>query len=286
MEKVVVAHGPDQLKCDNVYMPGVLGACRGTDENGAQVGANSKYSNSCDVEGKKKPDGQTGMTQAECEAGCAAENARSPGACLAYHHGAWCSVFGPDMDTGIGIDDADPCWVANPYDAKEVTGTNTNIAYLCWMVKDATQTCDTSSTEDDGPAATSQGSCYEFATHTVTCDVAAADCVGGKAHYEPGYVGSSGCCHCDASCDHSQESGTDCTYYDAQGDGDDHGGHDHGGGSDAAECAFDAPESKPFGPCQASDTYPLFCTAEEAEAMSPLPSAPAQSAAATSHVNL
>ena len=41
------------------------------------------------------------------------------------------------------------------------------------------------------------------------------------------------------------------------------------GGSDAAECAFDAPESKPFGPCQASDTYPLFCTAAEAEAMSP-----------------
>ena len=59
MEKVVVAHGPDQLKCDNVYEPGVLGACRGTDENGAQVGANSKYSNSCDIEGKKKPDGQT-----------------------------------------------------------------------------------------------------------------------------------------------------------------------------------------------------------------------------------
>ena len=82
------------------------------------------------------------------------------------------------MDTGIGVDDADPCWVANPYDAKEVTGTNTNIAYLCWMVKDATQTCDASSTdEDDGPAATSQGSCYEFATHAVTCDVAAADCV-------------------------------------------------------------------------------------------------------------
>ena len=43
----------------------------------------------------------------------------------------------------------------------------------------------------------------------------------------------------------------------------------HGGGSDAAECAFDAPESKPFGPCQASDTYPLFCTAAEAEAMNP-----------------
>ena len=112
-----------------------------------------------------------------------------------------------------------------------------------------------------------QPDCVGYAFH----DVAAADCGDGKAHYEPGFVGSSGCCHCEASCDHSQETSTDCTYYDAQGDGDDHGGHDHGhgGGSDAAECAFDAPESKPFGPCQASDTYPLFCTAAEAEAMSP-----------------
>ena len=70
------------------------------------------------------------------------------------------------------------------------------------MVKDATQTCDASSSnEDDGPVATSQGSCYEFATHAVTCDVAAADCTDadGKAHYEPGFVGSSGCCHCEAS---------------------------------------------------------------------------------------
>ena len=41
------------------------------------------------------------------------------------------------------------------------------------------------------------------------------------------------------------------------------GGHDHGGGHGGdAECQFDAPESKPFGPCQASSTYPLFCTAE------------------------
>ena len=55
---------------------------------------------------------------------------------------------------------------------------------------------------------------------------------------------------------------------DMPGHGD--GGHDHGGGHGGdAECTFDAPESKPFGPCQMSDTYPLFCTAAEAEAMSP-----------------
>ena len=39
----------------------MLGACRGTDENGAQVGANSKYSNSCDVDGKKKRVENTGL---------------------------------------------------------------------------------------------------------------------------------------------------------------------------------------------------------------------------------
>lgn len=141
-EKVVVPHDADVLCCDETYDEGLSGACRGTDENGAQVGANSKYSNSCDADGVKKADGETGMTQAECEAGCAAENAANPGACVAYHHGAWCSIFGPEVDTGVGIADADPCWFANPYDAKEVTGTNTNIAYVCWTVKDASATCE------------------------------------------------------------------------------------------------------------------------------------------------
>ena len=33
-------------------------------------------------------------------------------------------------------------------------------------------------------------------------------------HYEPGYVGGSGCCHCQQGCDHSLETATECTYYD------------------------------------------------------------------------
>ena len=65
---------------------------------------------------------------------------------------------------------------------------------------------------------TSKGSCYEFWNHKVTCDVAKEDCGTGKAYYEPGYVGSSGCCHCEASCDHSKETAKDaCEYYDAEG---------------------------------------------------------------------
>ena len=65
---------------------------------------------------------------------------------------------------------------------------------------------------------TSKGSCYTFWDHTVTCDVDKTDCGTGKAYYEPGYVGSSGCCHCEASCDHSKETAKDaCEYYDADG---------------------------------------------------------------------
>ena len=65
---------------------------------------------------------------------------------------------------------------------------------------------------------TSKGSCYTFWDHTVSCDVAKEDCGTGKAYYEPGYVGSSGCCHCEASCDHTKETAKDaCEYYDANG---------------------------------------------------------------------
>lgn len=51
--------------------------------------------------------------------------------------------------------------------------------------------------------------------------------------------------------------------------GDDHSGHgggDHGHGGDGGECAFNAPASLPAGPCQQANTYPLFCTAESADA--------------------
>ncbi|GMH70864.1 hypothetical protein TrST_g2629 [Triparma strigata] len=68
---------------------------------------------------------------------------------------------------------------------------------------------------DCGPypdTVTSVGSCY--ASGSVTCNVAAADCTG--TDYAPGYVsGYGGCCHCLGDCDHSAETGTDCTYPDA-----------------------------------------------------------------------
>jgi hypothetical protein len=65
---------------------------------------------------------------------------------------------------------------------------------------------------------TSKGSCYHghTADPMITCDVAEADCTG--TWYEPGKVGgSNGCCHCEGSCDHTEETGTDCasSYYDA-----------------------------------------------------------------------
>lgn len=141
MERIIVPHEPDRLGhgYDGKYMFGMGGACRGTDENGAQVGANSKYSNSCDINGKRKECGGTGqaacvMTQEECEAGCAAENEREWGSCNAYHHGPWCSIFGPNMHEGIGTNDTDPCWFPNRYEARVVDSTNTNAQYICWRV--------------------------------------------------------------------------------------------------------------------------------------------------------
>ena len=146
MESVVTPHEPDALHCDTVYKEGVSGACRGTDPaTGTFASTNGKYANNCDINGKKKTTcGGTGqvscspMTQAECEAGCRAENLASPGACKAYHHGAWCSVYGDNVHAGIGITDADPCWFANPgalAAGAEVDNVKPNIGYICWVVK-------------------------------------------------------------------------------------------------------------------------------------------------------
>jgi len=68
----------------------------------------------------------------------------------------------------------------------------------------------------------SSGSCYDSTTHVVECDVQHGSC--GGYWYGPGYISSgSGCCHCDASCEHSMETGTDCTYYqDGVGHGDEY----------------------------------------------------------------
>jgi len=60
-----------------------------------------------------------------------------------------------------------------------------------------------------GYADTSQsdGSCYDSGTHIVQCDMSHAACDAlSRYWYSPGYINSmSGCCHCDASCDHTLE---------------------------------------------------------------------------------
>ena len=113
METPATPHPGDALHCDNVYQEGQSGACRGQDSSGGQVSTNQKYSKSCNADGTKKECGGTlpacEMTQAECEAGCAAENAIAPGRCEAYHWapGGWCTIHGPHVHEGIG-------WEANP----------------------------------------------------------------------------------------------------------------------------------------------------------------------------
>ena len=62
----------------------------------------------------------------------------------------------------------------------------------------------------------SDGSCMEFSTMAIECDVshAACDAKGsGFYWYNPGFVGGSGCCHCYSSCNHNLETAADCTYY-------------------------------------------------------------------------
>ena len=58
----------------------------------------------------------------------------------------------------------------------------------------------------------SQGACYNAdGTYGVTCNVAEADCTG--SYLAPGSI-YGGCCLCEAGCDHSAETSTDCSYYD------------------------------------------------------------------------
>ena len=165
METPATPHPGDALHCDNVYQEGQSGACRGQDSSGGQVSTNQKYSKSCNADGTKKECGGTlpacEMTQAECEAGCAAENAIAPGRCEAYHHkpGGWCTMFGDTIHEGIGWDAAagaaaaDSCWLYWSSGNTGVTGTNTNIEYMCFMVKDTTVNNVCGNPSSDGAAA-------------------------------------------------------------------------------------------------------------------------------------
>ena len=53
----------------------------------------------------------------------------------------------------------------------------------------------------------SSGSCYDSTTHVIQCDISMQACIDQNRYwYSPGYITTNGCCHCDASCDHSMES--------------------------------------------------------------------------------
>ena len=107
----------------------------------------------------------------------------------------WCnSCTGWDNDQGV---DSLSSWAATMGDA-------TVQSRGCW--------------DGGSEAGSSAGSCYSSTTHAVSCDVEEAACSVDDMEYwyAPGYVSThTGCCHCEASCDHDAEtSDVECTYYD------------------------------------------------------------------------
>ena len=60
----------------------------------------------------------------------------------------------------------------------------------------------------------SVGSCYTQG-EGVACNVTESSCTAPSSWYPPGFVSNyGGCCHCQGDCDHTQETSTNCTYYD------------------------------------------------------------------------
>ena len=71
--------------------PAQSGACRGGADFSGKV--NGKYSNTAGAE--------ENLTQLECAEACVAEET-----CVGYAHStAWCVVYGPGIDEGIGTED-------------------------------------------------------------------------------------------------------------------------------------------------------------------------------------
>ena len=66
-------------------------------------------------------------------------------------------------------------------------------------------------TNCDKAYAPAKGVCYNAdGMHGTTCENNAASC--GGSWLGVGYLGSDGCCTCEAGCDHSKETGTSCSY--------------------------------------------------------------------------
>jgi len=104
----------------DIGLPGwdsaMSGACRGGADFTDKV--NGKYSNTAGANGR--------LTQAECATACLDE----PG-CIGYAHSkAWCVVYGPGVDEGIGTEN-DGDWTTDTHVSTSITGTKVNPAYIC-----------------------------------------------------------------------------------------------------------------------------------------------------------
>ena len=127
--------GPPRVPHDpSIVLPGwdiaMTGACR--HESGEKV--NGKYSKTAGANGGSDA---PRMTQEECAQACEDE----PN-CIAYAHGAWCVVYGPEIDltpcSGLHAvaphyDVAsDTCnWGSDTHEKTTVQTNNGNIAYIC-----------------------------------------------------------------------------------------------------------------------------------------------------------
>lgn len=98
----------------DVKLPGwpkpLSGACRGGPEGTDKV--NGIYAN------------KDSQTQQQCAEKCLS---LSPN-CTGYHHGAYCSVFGP----GVHLAADDAVWFATAGNYTKITGTKVNPGYICF----------------------------------------------------------------------------------------------------------------------------------------------------------
>merc|ERR1712032_1303936 len=86
------------------------GACRGP--GGEKV--NGKY-----VRAFPREDGD--MTEGDCMRECCAHSA-----CVGYHHGPWCSIFGPGIDKTAAGD-----WGGDSHPETTIVATKPNVQYIC-----------------------------------------------------------------------------------------------------------------------------------------------------------
>ena len=176
-----------------------------------------------------------------CDSNCDHANEATGAECNYYDENAGSCK---NAATGKVTCDLKPSECASPNTWSAAGALDSN--GCCFCDESCDHSLETGTDCDKGPYADisqSDGSCYAYGGGSkVYCDVGKHECVALSSSYfwyAPGYMsGMSGCCHCDASCDHTLESGTDCVYYGSDGTKATNGtGH-------GAEYTF-APTSKP-----------------------------------------